>query len=640
MFGSRNFLLLYLFAGLFASLTSLWWHPNVNSAGASGAIFGLLGGLLAFALNPATGVPPTIAANQRRSAFVFIAYNLFNGFTHQGIDNAAHLGGLVSGFLMGWMLAMPLDPEAREREASRWALSAAFGMAVLMALGWPLASRPHMSAAEVLAQATSRHSIAFYPGNEPVALNSGETVSAAMRAVYGAPDAAALNGAISAVRKMAESGDAEAAFRLGRYYHLETAEPNYALALKYYEIAANEDHAWATNNLGLMYRDGTGVARDDQKAYSYFLKASRENNSWAYLNLAHMTFAGRGVRADTTRALAWLEDGAAKNCTLCMIEEAAIYHSGAYGIHPDRKRTAWLLDKAAALGDAQAKLTIAKMHIVGDSVAQSSRTSFGILKSLSDDGNGDASNLLGELSADDKIRGYLFDTTLGGVRQMPADYTTAFPQDPATAMRYWKRADRQGNCQSLIDLSSVYDRGMGVSADYRKAAGYVARAVRCEPTNSFYLWKLGIRFDEGKGVNRDCEAARKLFAGSLDLGYADAGADLGYIYDKGCAPIARNDQRAFQIYLLCAKLGVPVCQNNVGAMLKHGRGVAAADPARGYGWIKLAALHGDELARANLGDPLFTPKVRAAGLLNLADIKRRLLAVPSDPQAIVRDPWY
>ena len=641
MFGSLNYFVLYLFAGLIGSLTSIWWHPDVNSAGASGAIFGLLGGLLAFLLNPATRIPPTIAASQRRSTFVFIAYNLFTGFTHQGIDNAAHLGGLLSGFVMGWMLAMPLEPEAREHAASRCALAAAFGMAVLMALAWPLARAPHLSSAYVFPDNTSRHSIVFYPWQyEPVAFNSGARVSIAMRAVYDAPDAAALNAAIAVVSKMAESGDPEAAFRLGRYYHLESAEPDYALALKYYQIAANENHAWATNNLGLLYRDGTGVPRSDQKAYYYFVRASRQNDSWAYLNLADMTFQGRGVPADRNQGLAWLEDGGAKNCTACYIQEAAIYHSGAYGIQPDRNRTVWLLNKAAALGDEEAKLILAELYIVGDGVPQSSSTSLKILKTLSDDGNGNASDLLGELSSDDKIRDYLFETSLGGIRQMPADYTSAFPQDSALAIRYWERADQQGNCQSLIDLSSLFDRGVGVSIDYRKAAGYVERAVRCDPTNSFYLWKLGKRFYDARGVSRDCVTAGKVFAESLDHGYADAGVDLGYIYDKGCAPIAEDDYRAFQIYLLCAKLGVALCQNNVGAMLKHGRGVTTADIARGYGWIKLAALHGDELAKANLGDPLFTTKVRAAGLLDLADIQHRLLTVPADPRAIARDPWY
>jgi uncharacterized protein len=486
-----------------------------------------------------------------------------------------------------------------------------------------------------------QHAIAFYPGlYRRVVLDSGEPVSTAMRAVYTASDTKALNAAIAAVQARVDAGDAEAAFRLGRYYHLESAEPDYALALKYYRIALHKNHAWATNNLALLYRDGLGVPRDDAKAYEYFLEASRQHNPWSYLNLADLTFSGRGVPANASKGMAWLEEGARNNCTLCLIDEAAIYHSGAYGIPIDRKKTVVLLNKAAALGDSQARLIIAELHIVGDAVPQSSKTSFEILRALSDDGDGDASNLLGELSSDDKIRTYLFESALGGLRQMPSDFTEAFPQDTARSMRYWERASQQGSCQSWIDLSSVFDRGIGVSIDHRRAANYVERAVRCDPTDSFYLWKLGKRFYDANGVGRDCEIARKLFRQSLDHGYDDAGVDLGYIYDKGCAPIARDDHRAFQIYLLCAKLGVPLCQNNVGAMIKHGRGVAAADPARGYGWIKLASLRGDELARANLQDPLFTPNVRATGLADLADIQRRLLAVPADPEAISRDPWY
>jgi TPR repeat protein len=91
---------------------------------------------------------------------------------------------------------------------------------------------------------------------------------------------------------------------------------------------------------------------------------------------------------------------------------------------------------------------------------------------------------------------------------------------------------------------------------------------------------------------------------------------------------------------LGAKLGVALCQNNVGAMLKHGRGVKDADPARGYGWIKLAALKGDELANKNLQDKLFTAEVRAVGLAHLADIQARLLVNSADPQVILNDPWY
>lgn len=141
LFGSTCYVILYIFAGICGSLASLWWHPWINSAGASGAIFGVIGGLLAFAINPATRLPASITTNQRTSAVVFIFYNLMYGFGHQGIDNACHVGGLVGGLMMGWLLAQPLDPEARRAESHRMFLGTALGLASLLALAWPLAHR-------------------------------------------------------------------------------------------------------------------------------------------------------------------------------------------------------------------------------------------------------------------------------------------------------------------------------------------------------------------------------------------------------------------------------------------------------------------------------------------------------------------
>lgn len=473
-------------------------------------------------------------------------------------------------------------------------------------------------------------SIRFYPGQYArVVLNSGEAVSAAMKAAYAASDPAALNAAIANVQKMVDAGDTEAAFRLGRFYHLESAEPNYELALKYYETAVYEQHAWATNNLGILYREGLGVRQDLQKAYDYFEQASRHKNPWAYTNLAAMT-----------GSIEWLEKGAATGCTMCLIQEAAAYHSGSYDVRRDTNKTVELLRKASALGDPQATLIIAELYLVGDGVPQSSRKSFETLKTLSDGGDADATNRLGELFADNQILHYTFDHFLGGSGQIPADFTSAFPQEPARAIRYWELANQQGSCQALVNLSSFYDRGVGVSTDHRKAADYVDGAVHCDSSDSFYLWKLGMRYFDANGRTKDCVVAEKLFTESLAHGYADAAVNLGYIYDKGCGPVAEDDARAFHIYLLGAKQGVALCQNNVGAMLKHGRGVQSADPARGYGWIKLAALNGDPLANKNLQDPLFTPEVRVVGLAHLADIQGRLVANPADPQGIMRDPWY
>ena len=108
MFGSKRFALLYLVAGVCGSLASVLWNPYVNSVGASGAIFGIIGGLLAFVRKPDSGVPHTIAKNLRGSITGFLLINVVLGLIYPYTDNAAHFGGLAGGYIAGLLLARSL----------------------------------------------------------------------------------------------------------------------------------------------------------------------------------------------------------------------------------------------------------------------------------------------------------------------------------------------------------------------------------------------------------------------------------------------------------------------------------------------------------------------------------------------------
>jgi rhomboid protease GluP len=117
LFGMARFIVLYMFAGLTGSLVSLLWHPGINSVGASGAIFGVLGAIVAYLVRHGSFVPRALYMRHLRLAVAFIAYALPSGFRHQGIDNGAHLGGLFGGLMLGLLLAPPPD-ESTERATS------------------------------------------------------------------------------------------------------------------------------------------------------------------------------------------------------------------------------------------------------------------------------------------------------------------------------------------------------------------------------------------------------------------------------------------------------------------------------------------------------------------------------------------
>lgn len=112
--GRARFAVAYLFTGVIASLSSIYWHPQTVSAGASGAIFGMYGIFLAMLT---TNIIDKSARKPLLTSIgIFVAYNLMNGMK-AGIDNAAHIGGLLSGLAFGYCfypsLKQPSQPKLK-----------------------------------------------------------------------------------------------------------------------------------------------------------------------------------------------------------------------------------------------------------------------------------------------------------------------------------------------------------------------------------------------------------------------------------------------------------------------------------------------------------------------------------------------
>jgi rhomboid protease GluP len=119
VFGALAFTLLYFGSGLLASLVSSLWQPDVVSVGASGALFGVFGGFLGFTLRNRGLLPREFVAQVYRNALVLIGLNVVIGLTVENIDLAAHVGGLVAGVGIGWLLALLGERKARRASQIR-----------------------------------------------------------------------------------------------------------------------------------------------------------------------------------------------------------------------------------------------------------------------------------------------------------------------------------------------------------------------------------------------------------------------------------------------------------------------------------------------------------------------------------------
>lgn len=101
--GNAGLLCCYLIAGLGGSIASAYMKAATVSVGASGAIFGLFGILLVLALLRDQRIAPMRQFMLLNCGF-FVAINLLNGAFSHGIDNAAHVGGLAVGTILGVVL--------------------------------------------------------------------------------------------------------------------------------------------------------------------------------------------------------------------------------------------------------------------------------------------------------------------------------------------------------------------------------------------------------------------------------------------------------------------------------------------------------------------------------------------------------
>lgn len=104
----------------------------------------------------------------------------------------------------------------------------------------------------------------------------------------------------------AQSGDAEAQYRLGeKYYCGQGVEEDFKLAVKWYRKAADQGNAEAQNELGEMYRYGFGVEEDYKEAVKWFRKAAEQANRDAMLSLSIMYSNGWGVEKDPAESDKW-----------------------------------------------------------------------------------------------------------------------------------------------------------------------------------------------------------------------------------------------------------------------------------------------------------------------------------------------
>lgn len=131
IYGNVRFIIIYFLAGIGGGLASFAFTTTI-SAGASGALFGLFGALLFFGLIHKQIFFQTIGS----SLFIIIGINLVFGFLVPQVDNGAHLGGLLAGFIASAILHLP----GKKKTAIQFSALAAYGLIIVGLLTFGMAN--------------------------------------------------------------------------------------------------------------------------------------------------------------------------------------------------------------------------------------------------------------------------------------------------------------------------------------------------------------------------------------------------------------------------------------------------------------------------------------------------------------------
>jgi uncharacterized protein len=214
---------------------------------------------------------------------------------------------------------------------------------------------------------------------------------------------------------------ADEAFRLAQ----EAIEKkDYATAFLWARKSAEQGNIRAQVGVGMMYRDGVGVARDPAQAFAWFHKAADQGNADAQLSTAAMYANGMGVAEDDAQANIWYRKAAEQGNPNAEGALGWRYYSGDYGLPQDYEQALdWLL-KAARQGLAEAQ-GLAGIIYMGNEH--------------------------------------------GGLGRVPQNF--------AEGMFWLQKAAAQGNADAEFVIGVAYQSGLGVAEDRAKAIEWYRKAA-------------------------------------------------------------------------------------------------------------------------------------------------------------------
>ncbi|MGF1760097.1 sel1 repeat family protein [Photobacterium sagamiensis] len=267
--------------------------------------------------------------------------------------------------------------------------------------------------------------------------------------------------------------DAEALLNMGLSFKSgELVTKNDKLAMKFIEQSAQLGNRSAMFNLGCCYFFGTGADKDYGKAFNWYQKAAEQGHSNAMYNLACCYSDGTGIAKDCDKAFNWYQKAAEQGDTKAMFNLACCYSEGR-GVDKDCGNAFKWLQKAAAQGKNYAMFEL----------------------------------------------GVYFESGIGTDR------------DPNKAFKWYQKAANKNNEIAMYNLANCYRHGIGTAKAPKKCYLWAQKAA--EFKDGWGILTVGACLEHGFGVEKSLSSAIRHYRHWSEKGSSHAMIALHKAYTQG-----------------------------------------------------------------------------------------------------------
>lgn len=276
----------------------------------------------------------------------------------------------------------------------------------------------------------------------------------------------------------------------------------------------SDNSADAMYEQGMAFRRGHDLELDFQAARRLFRRAAEMNHAQAQYEYGVMLDRGLGGEQDPVKGVRWIEHAAKGGCV-------------------------------------EARLFIGKRYLSGEGVEKNDLRAEQYLRGAAESGLAEAQTVIGLLYRD-----------------------SASLADPVQAASWLGKAVAQRYPAAYFSLSDLYERGVGVARDVKKADELLLQAADFgEPAAQLKLAKYYLTGAFGHAFPQDYRAALDWFKRAAAHGVAEAEYEVGVRYEQNEGVDAPDMNLAVASYLKAAEMGFAPAQNRIAQVYLYGQGV-------------------------------------------------------------------